>query len=411
MRHIPTMWLMIQFMALLTATAVVTGGGQFPGNTARMAVYIKFGFFMLPIIGFVWAAVRQPDFHMVQSAIDFIRKNIWLVLFLLSLMLSIPLSAYPSFSLQRCLYTYLGFGSLFCLLAQFSYIPDDRKPFNLAVACSACLVIVCILLSYSIGYGALRVNVQSTGLIHPNMLGSLMAQLALALILLPATQAQKIVHGLLAIILFIAVIAIQSRGVWIAGLTAATVGLSLNSLFFRSRASLIIVLTALLLACAMVIGFLLIPETANDFVMLFSRGQTLDDMMTLTNRVTLWHALLSALTWKQILVGHGYALMIPDIVVDFGDGILYGAHNAYLSIFLGSGILPLILLLGYWITLFGKAVCLRYRVDRNLILLLITSMVLLLVHSMAGEEFGVHLTPTFMMLVCHVQRVLNRQKT
>lgn len=409
MKTLSQSWLIIQFMALLTATSIVAGGGQFPGNAAHMIVYIKFILFLLPVSGLTFKLLHEERFTLRDSVCPLIQKNRLLILFLIALLISIPLSSYPSFSLQRCLYTYLGFGSLFCLVAQYHALKNDHTVFNQAILIISSFLLIILACSSLLPFPSLRMNIQSIGLIHPNMLSSLLAQLLLVVMIVPVDAKLRPVSYIIILCFIVAIFALQSRGVIIGLIVALIAYLSANSLLYKSRLFLILLLALMALACTGLIIVLFVPSLLQDVLPFVSRGQSIEDLMSFSNRLYLWDNLLSSITFKQLWVGHGYALMSPDIAVDFGNGILYGAHNAYLALFLGTGFIPLTLFLSYWLAIICTIIRHRFRADKPLVMLVISSMALFFTHAMVGEEFGLHLTPTCMLLVFHTQRLLKQQ--
>lgn len=405
MSRLSQSWMLVQFIALVTATSIVAGGGQFPGNTAHLIVYLKLILFLLPILGFTLKVLHEKQFTLRHSLCPLIQRHKILILFLISLLLSIPFSSYPSFSLQRCLYTYLGFGSLFCLMAQYDSLPDDKMLYSRSILLCSIIALFALAISCLLPYPSLRMNIQAAGLIHPNMLSSLLAQLFLALIILK----RSFIYTLVAALFLGAILALQSRGVCIALTLAVITGLSVNAFFYKNRTALLILAFIAMFICLGLIAIVLQPDLLSDVLPLVSRGQSLEDLLSLSNRLSLWQTLLNGISFKQLLIGHGYALMSPDITVDFGSGIVYGAHNAYLALFLGCGLLSLFLFAVYWLSVILIVFRDRYQLEKQSFLLFVCSFILLMTHALVGEEFGLHLTPTFLLLIFHTQRMLARR--
>ncbi|HEY1096073.1 MAG TPA: O-antigen ligase family protein [Alphaproteobacteria bacterium] len=383
----------VQLMGLILATTIAAGGGQFPGNKAGMFLYAKLLLFLVPAAILFWKILT--DKLSLQAIKQFLCDYKLLLVYLLSLAISIPLSIAPGFSLQRYLYMCLGFSSLFCLMIQYK---NEALPFyktSIYLVSILVTAILCIVYVTS-PYGNLRDAVQIFGLVHPNMLSSLLAQIALIILCCPGQAMIK--TGLLAALSFF-ILFLQSRGVWVALSIALTGALFVKAVFYQSRPALLGLIALCLTVLFAVMGFLFFPHALEHMLILFARGSSLDELLSLTHRTELWQMLFDDVGTKEILVGHGFALMLSNIGADFGSGILYGAHNGYLTIFLGAGLLPLLLWLFYWswqkISLL-KAI---RQVPSYLFILCLSSLALLFVHAFVAEEFGMHLTPTLLLVI------------
>ncbi len=394
--------LFCQFAGLIMATSVAAGGGQYPGNIPSLLAIYKFVLFTLPLVICCFRLNRQQDLRIVFN--QMIKQNMVLILALAAIILSIPLAVYPQFSLQRYLYTLFGFAGAFALAVQYLSIPHAFHIYSQhALWCGSLILLWLLTIILLFPDDTTRNAVQITGLIHPNMLSSLCAQFLLLAMFQPASNKVRVsvTAGL-----FCAVVVLQSRGIWISLTCALFISLTANTIIFRSKYALVALTALMLTTLVFVMIGLFSPAFVNNILQIFSRGQMLEDMATFSNRLILWQTLLESFTWQQMLVGHGYAIMSPAVGADFGSGILYGAHNAYLSLYLGTGLLTCLLFMGYWLRNLLSLIRKRKNLNRQLFNVGLTSFFVLFTHALVAEEFGLHLAPTLLLVFLNFQFVL-----
>ncbi len=77
-----------------------------------------------------------------------------------------------------------------------------------------------------------------------------------------------------------------------------------------------------------------------------------------------WTLLLQALNEIEAapLVGNGFRHPLPDILYCFGDGSRCSAHNLYLTLWVEAGFVPVVLYLGYVLSMLGTSLGLPQRV-------------------------------------------------
>jgi O-antigen ligase len=393
----------IQSLCLLLAATVTAGGGQFPGNNATWLIYLKFSFFLLPIITTILLLITGKIKLSIFT--DNLCRDKILIFYLALVFISVPLSLSPLFSFQRALYTMFAYTSLFCIFIQYPQIDPQRyQPAGLALISTLSLSV--FILTAASPYAGIRYGVQFAGLVHPNMLSSLLAQLFLFVLFVVN---HRTIKSVVLLLLLVMIVLLQSRGVWIALSLTVIFIISFDTFVYQSKKSFLVLLFIILAFSGLALSFILSQSLFYDFLSLFTRGGTVDDLLTLTHRTELWSLILRDLTLKELLVGHGYALMAPSVSADFGNGILYGAHNGYLSIMLGSGLFSLFVWLGYWLLQTRNLYKKRSSIPKPALLLSLSSIILLFIHACVAEEFGLHLTPTVIFVFFNIRYALSEK--
>jgi hypothetical protein len=402
-------FLLIQLIGFFAAIAFAGGGGNYPEAEAGSFIYLKALLMLFPIALFSVVFLYRPQ-ATLNISFELIKKNKWLCLFFLSLLISLPLAVDPSYSLLRLIYTYFCLCSLFAVTAQYFILLEKKEQREQTfVRHMAFLSFVSLLLpAYTLMtqpvmplVPGFRSAIQSLMLIHPNLLASFYAQLFLWHVFryVYAPQGRNIVNLVLSLVFLVLVFTLFSRAILISLTVTAYLSSILSYLWYKNRHGLVLFLSIsmfiLLAALLLTIG-MIDTDTIKQFLV---RAGDPDTILTLTNRTTLWSRLLSELSLKVFFVGNGYSVMTESFGMDFGTGILYGAHNAYLSVFLGSGIFCLSLILIYFFKALSTLYAARMQLSVFSVMVITGSHSLLLLSALASEEFGVNLTVTFGYLV------------
>lgn len=146
---------------------------------------------------------------------------------------------------------------------------------------------------------------------------------------------------------------------------------------------------------------------------LLSREQETASVWTLSGRTWLWARAFQDLTLTRAFLGYGYAAISESVGIrDWwtGDTSLAGAHNAYLQVFLGMGILGLLVYLRF---LFGFFKLLRSKVNALPQRQRVISFAFFLYFISFGiteHLFGLNVTPTF-FLICAIHTMARLRVT
>lgn len=403
------LFFVIQFLLYFIGISFSTGGGNHPGLSSNAFIYLKGAFLFAPILGFLFQ-LTQNYRTTLQRCRECIVQNRFLFLYLVFGFLSIPLAVDPSYSLQRLVFMIIGLSGIILLTIQFHFfVSRGIQPYPFFEKAVTALTVLSLVfpLTVLVNYGwhdlipGYRSALQSYLLIHPNLLASFYAHLAVFQCgyILYSHQRNLIINQICLAFLTILIVLLFSRTVFLSLLIA---GFSVSLIFFgllQKRRYLLIPLLGIG-ATALLSIFLMIGSAyPRDFFEVFTRGDNISSMLTITNRTELWRILLEQVTIKTALVGNGFSVMTNTFGIDFGTGILYGAHNAYLSIFLGTGIFSLICILWYFGASFIRTWRSRFQLPLFASFALFSSLILFAVNCLTAEEVGVNTTVTFSYMI------------
>jgi hypothetical protein len=399
---------MVRYFLLLIGLVLVfiglgfsAGGGNSPAYQAGSFVYAKASFLMYPIIVSGFLFLRAPR-AVVGVVHDIFAINKYYYFYLIIALMSLPLAVDPQFSFVRLGYTFLGVGAIFCLGMQyrlFFHGEEGTATIREHVKIFSALALLTLFFAVTIhGTSTLIPGVRNAlsmyRVIHPNTVSALFAYLMIWHVVWGYSARKDAYDKVIALLLFGAIVVLFSR----------TVLVSIMACFFvvafllRRRYSMLFMI-GLGLICflnIMALYIILGQVTPDSFLAIFARGADVKDLYTLTLRTELWDRLADTMSLKQWIFGHGYAVVTPDFGVDFGTGELFGAHNAYLSLFFGTGVVSLLLFVMFVFDSFMRSV--RYIQWSGITpqrLIILASTVVLVMTSMASEEVGVGVTCSF----------------
>lgn len=391
-------WLIFQLICFFYGIGFSTGGGNFPGQESSNFIYLKAALIFVPIAGFGVRLLLQPV-SSTDEIIKFFRSNRFLVLYLLCCLVVMPFAVNVHYSLIRYSYMLFEFISLACLLAQFRFIEDNKAIEKSITALSFASFLLPIYVILTNGFVGFRFGVQSLNLIHPNILATFYALLILWYVTKLIYGQGRLLSVFIIVILSMIEIMLFSRTALL-GLLLSLLSLPFISLINRkSRNALIgclVVLFGIILFMSVCLLGLLEPEKV---LSLFVRGDSVSSMLTMTNRTLLWKELLSEISLKVFLSGYGYSVISKGYGIDLGTGILYGAHNAFLSVLLGSGIFALLCIVVYFIRNAFFIIANRYYLAGNLLHYFLFANLIFLITCFASEEVGVTLTINFSFII------------
>lgn len=383
---------LFQLMCYFTGIAFSTGGGNLPGQESTQWIYLKAFLILTPIIGFGWHLAHRP-LSSFDTLIALLKKNAALVLYFMICLVVLPFAVNWEYSLIRLSYSLVSIAGLCCLLAQFALFPDNaiRTTIleNTVYALSIISVLFCLGIWVKNGFSFhdFRFGVQKINVIHPNILASFFAMLCVWYAVYWVHGHKKAWIGL--VVFALLEYALFSRTAFLA-LAAIIVSYPFLLLWLeRSKKALIGCLGigfGLSLAAFLMITRILPAEV---FLTPFLRQDTVSSLMTLTNRTVLWQQLLDQVTAKVFFLGHGYSVIAPHYGIDMGTGILYGAHNAFLSVLLGSGIFALLAVMSYFLLNIKRLLKQRYGISREILLIVLCSHLVFFITCFSSEEIGV----------------------
>jgi len=387
-------FLLVQLCLYFLAIGFSSEGGNSPVYAANSLIYLKVALLSLPVICTLLAFIVRP-YSCLQALKTLISLNRYLLMYFILCLMTIPFAVLWEYSLTRLFYTLASFLSLLALMAQYAMTPgtDIRK--HLIFLTCFCLLFPCYTLftNFNFGIPDFRNNLQSINLVHPNILASFYAQLLIWNLSL--NRRSSVGLGLSLLLAFF-IFLLFSRSVFIALLITGVLISAYAFFSTRQKNVLAYIFTFALIATIAFVSILINPYTLHNLMTWLSRNGDVDSLYTLTNRTSLWSYLLENLDVKTAFFGFGYSVIDRNFGVDFGTGILYGAHNAYLSILLGSGVLALLAILLYFFSVFQNylktyPLTLRYAG--------LSSLVLFILNCFLSEEIGVNFSITFALVV------------
>lgn len=395
--------LLIQFCLYLAAIGFSAGGGNYPGAIARSFIYLKGLFLILP--SFTLLVIACTRLRQYLPALVFIvRQNSFLVLYFFVAMLFLPFAVNKVYSMERLIYSIAGMLALFSIILQYYIILGESKvslnahinKITFFVLLYPCYIFYAWL---SMEDNDFRKAFQSTLLIHANIYSSFCAHLLIWHIGVLFFSSHKLKSFLFSSALIFIIYILFSRTVLISVILAIPVGLMIYYLIRRN----INVLVLMLLLMAMLLSFLItinFDERFLNYLMeIFARDKDIASLITMTNRTMLWQMLFENLSLQKFLFGHGYAVINENFGIDFGTGVLYGAHNAYLSVILGSGLFALLVLVFYLFTNVVRITILRNQIPVQMFFCALLSYFIFMVNCTTAEEIGINTSVTFAYLI------------
>lgn len=398
------LFLLVQLILFFIGIGFSSGGGNQPGTEANNLIYLKAIFLFTPVFSSMVAFLLNPAPYKQAFGL-IVSLNRYYLFYLLACVVMLPFAVVVSYSAARLFFTIAPFISLLSLMIQY-HVKDIAFEKHM-VPLGLCMLLLPVYVIFSFGLDNFRNNLQSLLLVHPNILAAFYAHFLMlfACLAVIKPQAKFIIPGL---IFLIAVTSLFSRSVLInLGLTSIAVAVylyfkihSLNALLYLFGTFFIGISTS-----ALVFSGLIHPE---DILGLIARNNDIESLFTLTNRSILWMDLFHHTEWPVYLTGNGYSVIDRDFGVRFGSAMLFGAHNAYFSILLGSGIMALLPFL-----------CHLARLSRyvwtspisGLSCAVFSSLVFFMLNCLFSEEAGISLSVTFAYLTFASTLFLTRQKT
>ena len=159
----------------------------------------------------------------------------------------------------------------------------------------------------------------------------------------------------------------------------------------------------LFLGTAALVAIVLVAVNLDALGSLLARDVDTTSVWTMSGRTWLWARAFHDLTLHRVFTGYGFAAISETIGIrDWwtGETMFAGAHNVYLQVFLGTGVLGLYLYWRFLKDLFhtiGR--CGPGQVRRQHILS-IAVFIYFVTFGITEHLFGLNLTPTFFIISC-----------
>lgn len=160
-----------------------------------------------------------------------------------------------------------------------------------------------------------------------------------------------------------------------------------NGLFSSNklRPVLIVLLISFVVA---ILGF-----NSDDIIEYLLRDNQIDEFASGSDRTNIWSTVLEHVTISSFVFGHGYAMLTEAGSASYGALTnLTHAHNGYLQVFAGLGIIGLMLLFLFIVTIFKFIFNIKKRrliSDKSLLYYF----VFLLMHNISEASFGFQIYP------------------
>ena len=406
-KRITEFFLLLQLIIYFVGISFAAGGGNHPGLTAGSIIYLKAFCLSVPLIGCMLHTVfnRRASLMMAGSVL---MQNGLIVFYIAFAAISIPLAIDPVYCGQRLLYMIFAMGGLFALVIQYANFSVRVLLYDTIIRHMTVLTVISFIFPLFVfvqhglhdlipGY---RTALQSYLLIHPNLLASFYAHLAVfhAACILYSQRKKLWLQKLCLAILAALIVLLFSRAVFISIAVATVIGGFFLANLYGKKSYLVlpimIISISAAVALAIVSGMIDLPSVLNPLI----RGDDAASMATLTHRTQLWSILFDGINQKIFLVGNGYSVMTKTFGVDFGTGILYGAHNAYFSVLLGTGIFSLLCVISYLGAALLRIIRRRSTLPVFAGFSMIASLTIFAVNCLVSDEIGVSVTVTFAYL-------------
>ena len=236
-------------------------------------------------------------------------------------------------------------------------------------------------------------------LIHPNTLGAFCMISILINLFRLMCEKKKLLLSLVSLVLAMIVLIMSfSRSSIILTIFSVQllVYLHLKSLDISRKAKILKNLAVGLAGLALL---LVLSNKAYYIATLLSRGDSMENLMTASSRTLLWKIILDKLDY-YLLIGHGYATLSgKGIVVVLGYFKTLHAHNGYVQLLAGTGLIGLSLFL-YQLFLYLKfTLSLKTTSDRKYSILLFSLLIAFLLHNVIQSSIGYQIYPQFVFPV------------
>jgi len=350
--------------------------------------------YLIPIVMLLTLSLIRPVFF---HSFLYVLKVFWILLafFVLAGIELIWASSYDYSSVK---FTIFGVSLLSLLSLCAQYFAVYRKTANLLIYRH--LLFSLTIISFVLLYLALTQSVEGRNLfgryVHPNEAASLFGSGFLLTLYYKdklqemGVMAMKHSFSLYAFLLISTAVLLFcfSRGAMMAFFVGYFGALFLSYLFKQSSKFIFLILG---LSVITVLGYFLADLIAS----VLAREKDGSDLQNLTGRTFIWQMIWQQLDMQALLVGHGYGAISQKITVQLGHVALAGAHNSYLQVLAGTGLLGLILFVGFLLAAFNKfkknlMQAANYKVD-----FLIGILLLMIVHGASEGFFGVNLSSPF----------------
>ncbi len=399
--------LFLQLVCFMIAVSFSAGGGEYADKltTYNAFIYFKLFFLICPVLFTLKIFLINRELFFIKMRVV-LAKHYPLLGYFFFAYLSIIFAYDWYFSLLRLLYTSLAVCSLICLMVQYYWYESFNLKQNIYhhLSCFYAIFLVLItIISLSNWHNVYNIRgaIQKLGMIHPNTVASVCVYIIFHEIFnsFKSGRFYKILGFLNLILAFGFMSAIFSRSVVLAFVIAFIVIGIFKFFWFRAYRGLIAILVFLMVLLSFALAIYLNIIDFDNMVSWVSRTDTGIDLITLTHRTELWAELFQKLNIKAFLIGNGYGVMTPDFGIHFGTGIIYGAHNLYLSILFGTGIFSLIAFMVYLLTIF-ISLCTRKSVNLpNTSLHGLAMLTFFMVHSLTSTEFSLNLSISFAIVL------------
>ena len=391
-------WLMWQtvflFISILFTTGQdLSGGGVMPLAGNPFLIFKLFAL-LFPLFS-VSVFLNASKF---SSSLGFaIKDSRFLIGFFIVAFLSIPFAVAPFYSLQKLIIFLISFAALLAVMIQYRFgLPAERSFIAFSNHILWLYTILWGLLAVSISkfgvtstFTDLRTCLVNLAIIHPNLLaGFTVIGMCLSLVARGSPQPLRVSAFSACVIL---ILCTGSRAVFAS--VPVAILLTLVVMTARGRGRYVAALTISLLILSGLAALMLIMDAVphTEVASRLSRTGDESEIYTMTGRTIVWQAVWEGLDLKAWLIGHGFAVMKPEISVDMGTGVIFGAHNTYLCILAGTGIIGLAMYVLQLLKMLGNA----FRSQSYIFLFL---MLQFLVNSIVSTRFGLNLNPSFAVL-------------
>ena len=137
------------------------------------------------------------------------------------------------------------------------------------------------------------------------------------------------------------------------------------------------------------------------FLSRISRSGDGSDITSLTGRTDVWKFIFETNTFSSYLFGNGYSQISPEGVYkhEVSGQTLNCAHNAYLTIFLGSGPIGFLLYIFFFIHSIQRVLNVRHYVSIEYLGFFPVTLCIFAVHSMTDSLFGIMITPAMCFIL------------
>ena len=389
------------------------GGGNFPTQQSNGFGVYKSLFIMLPVLWFGYLFLKKPKTALSKLGLVF-KANSLIVFYFIIAAIILLFAVDAFYSLGRLFYTLMGFAGLIALLTQYFFFGYESKIIYLKKIInyfSFYILLFPLYVACTKGLENFRFKLEGLYLIHPNILAAFYAHVCLWHGISFLLYKKKSIANIIYSILFLLVEYLLFSRAVIGGLLICFSVLPFL-VFFYSKNAKALILGLFILLSYMVLYVLVIIDIIQmtDLASLVTRNDSLASLVTLTNRTILWQELIGRLEGARIVTGYGYSVIDRNFGIDLGTGILYGAHNTYLSILLGSGIFALLAILFYLTGNVIKIIKQKNMIEPAVFYSLLCSYLLFLITGCSSEEIGVSFSVTFAYLVMMTTIVLRSNK-